>query len=61
MQYDMSPVSAEWIMPPWKAGNLASAVMYPSQDVEVNATPRTGFKEATLAGESSERTKGPND
>jgi cytochrome P450 len=56
MRYDISPVSGEWCMPPQDASNLAAAIMYPGQDVDVEITPRKGYEDGSWTFQLMEST-----
>lgn len=49
VRYDLTPVSGGWLTPGWTAKNLASAVMCPSRDVEVDVTARKGYEGGSWA------------
>ncbi|KAL9581979.1 MAG: hypothetical protein Q9212_003566 [Teloschistes hypoglaucus] len=43
MRYDIVPVGGQWISPKTDKTNIASVVMEPDTDIQVEVTPRKGF------------------
>ncbi|KAL8629938.1 hypothetical protein Q9189_004375 [Teloschistes chrysophthalmus] len=45
MRYDLAPVDGQWKSPKTEKTNIASVVMKPDTDIQVEVTPRKGFED----------------
>ena len=49
MRYDMRPTTGEWSLPDTQNTNVASVIMEPDTDVQVEISPRKGFEDGQWA------------